>query len=681
MLRLISFLTAGLTLVAACSGGSGGNKSGAGFQLVQFLLAGQDEVARNAQLTFVFSSPVQPGQNLAERLKIQNIDTSGPVPDFSLAVGDPRIGESSLGAMDGQGYLISGARVDFFARLPASVDSSDSGLKANGEYHVFLKAGPDGLRSAGGQRIPAGQEFIFETGDFFEDPFPTDPPRVLGLTAVDISGANPDTELFRLDPRPSALAGMSNERLRTQRRIIDPAGGGLAPPGSGREDYDTPWELRLQVSEPVDPASVTTANIRLTQIEEDALTANNAAGQPGTKVGHKEPLQLEVRQNQVPGGFEIFIVIVPLNTLTDDARYRLEVSGSVLGIDSRNVLLGTNGLTGDGRTGPFQEETASGDGATTTFALSQLTVSPATVKAFVNGVESTNLAVDTTVTPPVVTFPTPPAAGANNIVFTYNGGLAVGEVGGLGYVMEFLVNDVGPIARSKLLEFDPAKDRVQPETQDLNRFNTALYNPASDPGMAVGFLNAFGSGKDGDFSVPSNGTSTLDTGDTLNAPLGKPFTVQDLSPNNDFDSDTLPGGPLTYDTPQPTEFEFSSLTVGNNATLQVTGVNPILIRVKGLVQVTGTIDLAGGDGLDGGAANRNGGAGGAGGFAGGQAKRGIAQSISGLNCTNFSNFRNRSSLAKAGFPFSNPGEGPGRGMPGGEIYTYAAQDQRTNAAT
>ncbi|MFQ5878515.1 MAG: hypothetical protein ACE5JH_12680, partial [Acidobacteriota bacterium] len=651
--------------------GSSGDKGGSGFRLVQFLLAGQDNVARNATVTFVFSSPVQAGQNLAERLKIQNIDTSGPVPNFSLAGGDPRVGESAPAAGDGQGYLVSGARVDFMVRLPSQTDTSDAGFRANGEYHVFLKAGPDGLRSAAGDLIARAQEFIFETGDFFEDPFSGDPPRALGLTAVDVSGANADVDLSRLDPAAGGVAAIGNETLRTHGLVIDPAGGGLAPAGSGREDYDTPWELRLRLSEPVDPGSVTAANVSLTQIEEDSLTANNVAGQPGQPVSGvasgqaPEPLELEIRQNHLATGFEVFLVVRPLNTLTDDARYRLEFSGHILGIDSRNTLFGTNGLTGDGQTGSFEQETFAAGG--TSYLLTQgIPTSASTVRVFVDGVETTAFGYAASPQPTVTLTPPP---GAAQVTVSYQEGLAVTEVGGLGYRTEFLVRDVGAIARQKVLEFDPLVDRVQPELQDLTRLNTALYNPSTDPSMAVGFLNAFGTGKDGHYSVPTSGTATLDTGDTPNDPLGKPFVVQDLNPGDDFLGDPLPGGPLTYDSVEPTEFEFKSFTVGNNAVLTVTGVNPIRIRVQGLVQITGTVDLSGGDGRQTGAKASNvGGAGGPGGFEGGSTSRGIGQSLSGFNCASFSTFVNRSSAAKNGFPFSRPGKGPGRGMPGGEVY-------------
>ena len=117
MNRALSLLCA-VALAGACSGGGSTGSSG-DFVLIEFLLAGQNEIARNERLRFVFSGAVAPGQNLPERIKIENVQTGGAVPNFSLAVGDRRVGESFPGAGDGKGYEVNGAIVDFWPRLPS----------------------------------------------------------------------------------------------------------------------------------------------------------------------------------------------------------------------------------------------------------------------------------------------------------------------------------------------------------------------------------------------------------------------------------------------------------------------------------------------------------------------------------------------------------------------------------
>ncbi len=60
-------------LLGACSSSKDGS---AGFQMVQFLESGKDNLPRNRVLTFTFSAPVQAGQDFAERLKIQNVQVN-----------------------------------------------------------------------------------------------------------------------------------------------------------------------------------------------------------------------------------------------------------------------------------------------------------------------------------------------------------------------------------------------------------------------------------------------------------------------------------------------------------------------------------------------------------------------------------------------------------------------------
>ena len=75
-------LLLGALVVSACSSGSSGVQGT--FQLVEFLESGKDNLARNRVLTFRFSAPVAISQDFAERLKIENVQTS-PTPNFARA--------------------------------------------------------------------------------------------------------------------------------------------------------------------------------------------------------------------------------------------------------------------------------------------------------------------------------------------------------------------------------------------------------------------------------------------------------------------------------------------------------------------------------------------------------------------------------------------------------------------
>jgi hypothetical protein len=166
MVRRWMVLWAAFALVA-CSGSAG--QSG-GFELIEFLESGQNNIPRNRQVRFRFSQPVEDNQNLFSRLKIQNVEQLAGKSNFANAQGF---------------YLLNAEMVIFTPRLPNKQDRSDAGFRANGNYHVFLSGGPDGLQATSGDTIPTQQEFIFETNEFFEDVVPASPPRALGFVAVD----------------------------------------------------------------------------------------------------------------------------------------------------------------------------------------------------------------------------------------------------------------------------------------------------------------------------------------------------------------------------------------------------------------------------------------------------------------------------------------------------------------
>jgi len=328
-MRAPGFWLAALAALAACSGGGSGGGSG-DFRLIAFLESGQNNIPRNRQMEFRFSAPVMADQDLSTRLRIQNVVQS-PVPNFERARGF---------------YLVNGELVVFTPRLPQLPDRSDAGLAANGEYHVFISGGPDGLQSASGDRIPSQQEFLFETNVYFEDVIPDEPPRALQLLAVDPTDGS-STDISRLDPRPFELSQVDNATLVANGKVIEPGAGG-AP------DYGTPWRIELRISEPIDPETVGNSSVEMFEIYENAFTAPPDQAPPGRLgdfVAFRVPITVTVFQSvDAQGNYDTRIRVVPIQTLVDNTRYRISFSGDVLGLDYRKTFAGDNGLTGDGET-------------------------------------------------------------------------------------------------------------------------------------------------------------------------------------------------------------------------------------------------------------------------------------------------------------------------------------------
>ncbi|NJN14282.1 MAG: hypothetical protein HC813_01090 [Planctomycetes bacterium] len=324
---LLALAVAGAFL-SACGGGTTG--SAGTFQLVQFLESGKDGIPRNRILTFIFTAPVAGLQDFAERLKIENVQSGGGSSNFARAIGT---------------YIVSGDRVTFTPRLPEKIDRSDAGLRSKGAYHVFLKGGPDSLRSTEGDGIVNQQEFLFDTSDFFEDPVPAQPPRALGLVARD--PANPTigaVDISRIRPLPGDLALVDSKTLVDAARTIEP--------GTGSQ-FATPWNFELALSEPMDPSTVNTDNIKMFEIRNDALTTATTAPADhfGISVEFAVPIRVStIQRPNAAGVLEFIIRVTPVQTLVDDARYRLIFSGNLLGLDFRKTFIGDNGLTGDGTT-------------------------------------------------------------------------------------------------------------------------------------------------------------------------------------------------------------------------------------------------------------------------------------------------------------------------------------------
>jgi hypothetical protein len=384
-------------------------------------------------------------------------------------------------------------------------------------------------------------------------------------------------------------------------------------PGAGGGNFATPWQFELVVSEPIDPSTVSTDLVQMYEIFSNATTSMPDAtpdapvGHMGTSVEYRVPLSVRVQQGVNTQG-QIEVRLVVTPIYT-------------LVDDTRYRLTFSGGILGL----DFRKEFIGANGLT--------------------GDGETVLA----------------------------GGTPYAETGGLGYTTEFLVADRAAITQTRTLTYDPLVDNVLPElgqtVTDEDRYNSALYNPAINPSTAVGFLSAFGQGTDGDLAVAS-GITTVDTGDTPN-PTISTFQVFDLNPNNEYHTNPLPGGLITYNNPEPFELQLSSMTISAGAILRIIGRNPPILRVRGVAQVAGTIDVSGGDGVVGGGAAAAGGVGGAAGFTGGNTKRpGTCTGYCPGGANDFSAYLNSCAAAKANEPHSLNGLGPGRGYAGGTGYTY-----------
>ncbi|MEE8104779.1 MAG: hypothetical protein V3T86_04505 [Planctomycetota bacterium] len=592
----ITALCAAATFVAACSSGGGGTKSA--FQVVQFLESGKDDLARNAILNLTFSAPVAQNQDLPTRIKVQNVSVTSTDSNFSVAVGS---------------FLVSGERVTYVPRLPTNTDRTDAGFRVDGDYRIFLSAGPDAVVSTAGDAVIKPQEFAFATASHFEDFDPSSPPRAMSVGAID-TASQQSFDLSRIGIDATAETQVTDAELLEAEKAIEPGAGG--PP-----NFETPWHFDVMVSEPLDPATVTVDNIELRQVAENVFDDNNQIppGHENTPLipGFKVPVRCELFQQVTPeGALDTRIRVTPLHTLVDDARYRLSIGGNILGLDFRRVFIGDNGLTGE----------------------------------------------------------------------TMQGSATVPQDGGLGYVTDFLVLDRPSITTTRTLLYNTILDGIEAEDgtsiDDENLINSSLYDsatPPGQPGRAVGFLGAFGDGSDGDFSVSGVAPVILDTGDTPNVTMST-FSVFDADPDNEYSNNGLPQqGQVTHDNPTPTEFQFSSMTVTGTGTLRVIGVNPVRFRVSGLVTINGTVDVAGQSPAT---TDSSGGAGGAGGFKGGDSRQGLTtcQPATGT-CTSFDQYLNAGGCQNAanGFPFSEKGEGPGRGMEGGEFYTVDSVNNMTGS--
>ncbi|MDX1390478.1 MAG: hypothetical protein R3344_14920, partial [Acidobacteriota bacterium] len=380
-----------------------------------------------------------------------------------------------------------------------------------------------------GSTLSTPQEFIFDTNDAFEDPIPTEPPRATGFVARNtVTGE--EIDLARLDPRPGELSKLTNQELIDQGRFIEPGAGG--PP-----NFATPWSFELIVSEPLDPNTIITDNIELIELfgnaTDSGVDAPPAVNDPtaqdvegfGTPTGFKVPINVTVSQSVHPeDGILVRIQVTPLFTLVDNARYQLNFSGNILGIDFSKTFIGDNGLTGDGQTQlavAFPEP--GGQGYTTEFIVrdrpSIATVRTLDYDPVIDGINPET--GDTSLDPNFFNRALYDAPGLPS--------LAVGRVGAFG--------------SGALGELRITTGVFQLDTGDTP--NELAGNP---------------------FSV-----TDLDPGDVY-----KNFSPPPAS------------GARGFDPSLPTEFDFESIVIELGATLQIIGVNAARVLSSGVVEVHGT---------------------------------------------------------------------------------------------
>jgi len=541
---------------------------------------------------------------------------------------------------------------DFSARLriqnviqdqPANFARARGSYLVNGEEIIFTPRLPTRSDRSDAGFVAGGNYHVFISGgadglvSTAGDRVPTQQEFIFETNQFfeDVAPAEPPRalQLIATDPMLGAQVDISrldprpSEQAKLDNATLIANGNVIEPGAGGPPDYGTPWQFELRVSEPLDPLSIDAGSVQLLEIFENAMTTapdTAVPGHLGDPVNFRVAINVSVVQSSDDlGGYDVRIRVSPLQTLVDNTRYRLVIGGDVLGLDFRKKFGGDNGLTGDGQS-----------------------------------------VVD---------------------------GNLFAEPGGLGYVTEFLVRDRGAIRANRTVMYDPLTDGIFPEQGQTtldpeNEANTALYNPAAAPGSAVGFLSAFGNGTDGDLAASGAQTTVISTGDTPNEPLGKPFTVVDLNPDDDYLNDTRPGRELTFDSVESMALNLSSLTVSTSSTLRFEGVNPVLLRVTGLVTINGVLDVSGRNGGAGGNSFANGGGAGAGGFDGADASAGANPNCwppnsSTAACNTFASYLNSCSQAKNAFPAAVNGHGPGRGLAGGDGWVYYASNSANGFGT
>ncbi len=231
-------------LGASCGGGSGGpgpDGPGQGLVLVGFLQAGVDNIPLNRTLEFDFSEPVDPST----------------VTDGSLQVREgPAFGITVPGT-----YRVRGSKVYFDPMIPTRCDLSDAGFKASTQYRVTLVGYPEefSLKNTRGQPLERTQNYEFTTTSeddplLFDDQIPATPPTVIAATPTNESAAvsiRPDNEIIfeiseNLDPCTVTTATVRVDMFQTGDPLAFESGA-----ASGNASGFVPVEDQA----PVDPTS------------------------------------------------------------------------------------------------------------------------------------------------------------------------------------------------------------------------------------------------------------------------------------------------------------------------------------------------------------------------------------------------------------------------------------------
>jgi hypothetical protein len=180
-------------------GGAGGTSTGdtlPGLILVNFIESGEDNLALNRILQFVFNSPLEP----------DSVDSTS----IQLRVG-PAFGLSVPGR-----YVVEGSTVYFEPQLPGLCDLSDGGFRPDTDYRVNILGAPEAnaVTNLAGHTLPGTISLSFHTRidtdpNLFEDAVPGALPTVLSTSPDD--GAWPDAPTFDLSSHPDVYIGSSNK--------------------------------------------------------------------------------------------------------------------------------------------------------------------------------------------------------------------------------------------------------------------------------------------------------------------------------------------------------------------------------------------------------------------------------------------------------------------------------------
>ena len=251
-------------LAASCGGGGGGGGGGVDSDydpsndlvLLDVNVADFDGVAVNQALKFTFSEDLDPDSVRPETIQIR---------------AGPQFGKQVFG-----NFLVDGATVHFYPRLPTLDDLSDGGFQPGTTYKIFLPSVP----KVATVRNYTADRTMRETEEYFQTAASDDP--------------NVYVDNF-LDPSPPKIES------------VNPVDGAIEVPAGAA--------ITLTFNRrPLNPVSVSRDNIRLRMLTRKGKVFDRSV--PG------EPVLSQTRER-------VAVVFTPDFPLADDAVYELTVSNRV----------------------------------------------------------------------------------------------------------------------------------------------------------------------------------------------------------------------------------------------------------------------------------------------------------------------------------------------------------------